>query len=113
MPKVTSKLQLTVPKAIADQYGIRPGDELEWVPAGESIRVELVRHKAKAGHELTTEERLALFDANTKWLDELQAEQLKEAKAKGTSLTRETRGWTREELYEDERGLPRGLPRRH
>jgi len=110
---VTSKLQLTVPKAIADQYGIRPGDELEWVPAGESIRVELVRHKAKAGHELTTEERLALFDANTKWLDELQAEQLKEAKAKGTSLTRETRGWTREELYEDERGLPRGLPRRH
>jgi bifunctional DNA-binding transcriptional regulator/antitoxin component of YhaV-PrlF toxin-antitoxin module len=104
---------LTVPKAIADQYGIRPGDELEWVPAGESIRVELVRHKAKAGHELTTEERLALFDANTKWLDELQAEQLKEAKAKGTSLTRETRGWTREELYEDERGLPRGLPRRH
>ncbi|MGD0271523.1 MAG: AbrB/MazE/SpoVT family DNA-binding domain-containing protein [Candidatus Sulfotelmatobacter sp.] len=113
MPKVTSKLQLTVPKAIADQYGIRPGDELEWVPAGESIRVELVRHKAKAGRELTTEERLALFDANTKWLDELQAEQLKEAKAKGTSLTRETRGWTREELYEDERGLPRGLPRRH
>ena len=113
MPKVTSKLQLTVPNAIADQYGIRPGDELEWVPAGESIRVELVRHKAKAGHELTTEERLALFDANTKWLDELQAEQLKEAKAKGTSLTRETRGWTREELYEDERGLPRGLPRRH
>jgi AbrB family looped-hinge helix DNA binding protein len=113
MPKVTSKLQLTVPKAIADQYGIRPGDELEWVPAGESIRVELVRHKAKAGHELTTEERLALFDANTKWLDELQAEQLKEAKAKGTSLTRETRGWTREELYEDERGLLRGLPRRH
>ena len=28
MAKVTSKLQLTVPKAIADQYGIRPGDEL-------------------------------------------------------------------------------------
>jgi bifunctional DNA-binding transcriptional regulator/antitoxin component of YhaV-PrlF toxin-antitoxin module len=25
MSKVTSKLQLTVPKAIADQYGIRPG----------------------------------------------------------------------------------------
>ena len=113
MPKVTSKLQLTVPKAIADQYGIRPGDELEWIPAGESIRVELVRHKAKTGHELTTEERLALFDANTKWLDELQAEQLKEAKAKGTRLTRETRGWTREELYDDERGVPRGFPRRH
>src|SRR5271165_6290880 len=63
MPKVTSKLQLTVPKAIADQYGIRPGDELEWIPAGDSIRVELVRSKAKAGPELTSEERLVLFDA--------------------------------------------------
>jgi AbrB family looped-hinge helix DNA binding protein len=108
MPKVTSKLQLTVPKKIAEQYGIHPGDELEWIPAGDSIRVELARRKAKAGHELTAKQRLALFDANTKWLDELQADQLKEAKAKGTRLTRETRGWTREELYED-----RGLPRRH
>ena len=105
---MTSKLQLTVPKKIADQYGIRPGDELEWIPAGESIRVELVRRKAKAGHELTTEERLALFDANMKWLDELQAEQLKDARAKGTRITRENRGWTREELYGD-----RGFPRRH
>jgi AbrB family looped-hinge helix DNA binding protein len=107
MAKVTSKLQLTVPKQIADQYGIRPGDELEWIPAGESIRVELVR-KPKPGHELTTKERLALFDANTKWLDELQADKLKQAKAKSMRITRENRGWTREELYED-----RGLPRRH
>ena len=107
MPKVTSKLQLTVPKRIADQYGIRPGDELEWIPEGQSIRVELLRKK-KSGHELTTKEKLAVFDANTKWLDELQANQLEEAKRKGTRVTRETRGWTREELYED-----RGLPRRH
>jgi len=105
---VTSKLQLTVPKAIADQYGIRPGDELEWIPAGESIRVELVRRKAKAGHELTTEERLALFDANMVRIDKLQAEELKKAKKKGMRITREDRGWTREELYED-----RGFPRRH
>jgi AbrB family looped-hinge helix DNA binding protein len=107
VPKVTSKLQLTVPKRIADQYGIRPGDELEWIPAGESIRVELVTRKGR-DRQLTAEQRLALFDANTKWLDELQAQQLKEAKAKGTRTTRENRGWTREELYED-----RGLPRRH
>jgi AbrB family looped-hinge helix DNA binding protein len=105
MPKVTSKLQLTVPKAIADQYGIRPGDELQWIPAGDSIRVELMR-KAKAGHQLTAKERLALFDANTKWLDELQADELREARAKGTRVSRETRGWTREDLYED-RGFPR------
>jgi bifunctional DNA-binding transcriptional regulator/antitoxin component of YhaV-PrlF toxin-antitoxin module len=111
MPKVTSKLQLTVPKAIADLYGIRPGDVLEWIPAGESIRVQLVTGKTKARHELTSEERLAIFDANTKWLDEIQAAQLKEEKAKGTRTTRENRGWTRDELYEDERGLPRGYPR--
>jgi AbrB family looped-hinge helix DNA binding protein len=111
MAKVTSKLQLTVPKAIADQYGIKPGDELKWVPAGESIRVELVRRKARSGHELTTDERVELFDANTKWLDEIQAEELKEAKAKGTRITRGNRGWTREELYDDDRGLPRGYPR--
>lgn len=68
--------------------------------------MELVRRKAKSGHELTVTERLALFDANTKWLDEIQAGQLRKARAAGTRLTRETRGWTREELYED-RGFPR------
>ena len=109
MPKVTSKLQLTVPKKIADQYGIHPGDELEWIPAGESIRVELVGRKAKAGQQLTAEERVALFDAGTKRLNELQAEELK--KNQGNRVTRETRGWTREELYNDDRGLPRGYPR--
>src|ERR1019366_6643409 len=109
MAKVTSKLQLTVPKAIADQYGIRPGEELEWIPAGESIRVELVRRKAKAGHPLTVEERLALFDAGMKRVDVLQAGELKENQ--GRRVTRENRGWTREDLYLDDRGLPRGFPR--
>ncbi len=108
MPKVTSKLQLTVPKKIADQYGIRPGDELEWVAAGESIRVELVRQKAKAGDGLTVAERLALFDANMKRVDKLQAADVKDAQSRGVRFTRESRGWTREELYED-----RGFPRRH
>ena len=109
MPKVTSKLQLTVPKAIADQYGIRPGDELKWIPAGESIRVELVRGKSKTGHELTVEERLALFDEGTERLDKLQAEELKQNQ--GKQVIRENRGWTREDLYNDDRGLPRGFPR--
>jgi hypothetical protein len=47
--------------------------------------VELVRRKAYAGHELTAEARV-LFNANTKRLDELQADQFKEAKAKGTPI---------------------------
>ncbi len=108
MPKVTSKLQLTVPKQIADQYGIRPGDELEWIPAGESIRVELVRHKAKAGHELTAEERVALFDAGMARADKLQAVELQANQGKPAPSDR---GWTREDLYNDDRGLPRGFPR--
>jgi AbrB family looped-hinge helix DNA binding protein len=107
MAKVTSKLQLTVPKAIADQYGIKPGDELEWVPAGDSIRVELVRDKA--AYQLTVEERLALFDAGMERVDKLQAEELKQNQ--GKRPTREERGWTRDDLYNDDRGLPRGFPR--
>jgi bifunctional DNA-binding transcriptional regulator/antitoxin component of YhaV-PrlF toxin-antitoxin module len=108
MPKVTSKLQLTVPKVIADQYGIRPGDELKWIPAGESIRVELVGRKASASHQLSAEERVALFDEGTKRLDKIQAERLRENRRKPAPTNR---GWTREDLYNDDRGLPRGFPR--
>jgi AbrB family looped-hinge helix DNA binding protein len=108
MPKVTSKLQLTVPKAIADQYGIRPGDELEWIPAGDGIRVELVRSRASASRQLTVEERLALLDAGMARVDRLQAAELK--KNRGKPAPRD-RGWRREDLYLDDRGLPRGLPR--
>ncbi len=108
MPKVTSKLQLTVPKKIADQYGIRPGDELEWIAAGDSIRVELVRHKAKSGQQLTAEERVALFDAGMARVDKLQAAELKANQGKPAPRHR---GWTREDLYNDDRGLPRGFPR--
>ena len=103
---MTSKLQLTVPKKIADQYGIRPGDELEWIPAGESIRVELVRRKARAGQQLSAEERMALFEANMERVDRLQAEQMKEARESNAPSMREKRGWTREELCED-RGFRR------
>jgi hypothetical protein len=82
-------------------------------PTANSIGVETLRRKARAGYRLTVEERLELFDAGTKRLDELQAEQRNEAKAKDTRITRENRGWTREELYNDDRGLPRGFPRRN
>jgi len=68
--------------------------------------VELVRRKAKAGQQLTAEERVALFDANMERVDRLQAEQLKEARESNAPSMREKHGWTREELYED-RGFPR------
>lgn len=108
---MTSKLQLTVPKAIAEKYGIRPGDHLEWIPAGKSIRVELARIEAAPVHRQSVNDWLASFKENVRWLNELQAGELEDARAKPAHLTRETRGWTREDLYNDERGLPRGFPR--
>ena len=103
MSKVTSKLQLTVPKIIADQYGIRPGDELQWTPAGESIRVSLARNGTKAEHKLTPKEKLELFDQGSRRLSKIHREQLKNAVR--SKAHRQDRGWTREELYD--RGFPR------
>lgn len=108
MPKVTSKLQLTVPKAIADQYGIRPGDELNWIPAGDSIRVELSRRRANSGQQLSVEERLAIFDTGMDRVDKLQAKELKKNRGKSAP---HNRGWAREALYDNDRGVPRGFPR--
>jgi bifunctional DNA-binding transcriptional regulator/antitoxin component of YhaV-PrlF toxin-antitoxin module len=96
MAKVTSKLQLTLPKAIADQYRIRPGDDLEWLPAGEAIRV-VKRRAAKKPEPATLQGRLQLFDQAT------ARQRKRQGGARAGSQT--GRGWTREELYE--RGLSR------
>ena len=96
MAKVTSKLQLTLPKVIADQYQIRPGDELDWQPAGEVIRV-VKRGGAQAARPASREWRLELFDQAT-------ARQAKRARAQKAARPKE-RGWTREDLYD--RGLSR------
>jgi AbrB family looped-hinge helix DNA binding protein len=102
MSKVTSKLQLTVPKAIADQYGIRPGDELRWTPAGEGIRIELGRIASTAARELTAEEKLHLFDRGSERLNRIQKEVLGNTR-RGAPV--KARGWRREDLYD--RGFPR------
>jgi AbrB family looped-hinge helix DNA binding protein len=99
MSKVTSKLQITIPKAVAELYGIRPGDDLEWVPAGESVRlVPAGRTRAAA----SIEERLALFDQAT----ERQRSRERESAADSPAPVSNTaqRGWTREDLYD--RGRP-------
>ena len=38
MATVTSRFQVTVPKAVPNRYGIRAGDESEWIPASDPIR---------------------------------------------------------------------------
>ena len=87
MSKVTSKLQVTVPKALAERYGIDPGDEIEWEAAGDVIRV--VPPRRQSAHDLAA--RLRLFD---------QATARQKARERGRTRTRaKARGWTREELY--------------
>jgi len=88
--KVTSKLQVTVPKAIAEQYGIRPGDDIQWVPAGEAIRVVPPGRQRSMG-DLAL--RLKLFDAAT---DRQRVRQARPPRRRATRI----RGWKREDLYD-------------
>jgi AbrB family looped-hinge helix DNA binding protein len=87
MAKVTSKYQVTVPKAIADQYGIRPGDEIDWTPAGDVIRVIPPGKRAEPGDR---ESRLRLYD---------QATQRQQRRRPSKAKQPKDRGWTREDLY--------------
>lgn len=93
MARVTSKLQVTIPKAIAQRYEIRPGSDIDWLPAGDAIRVV-----PNAGHQGGPDRgrRLQVFDAATKRLGSLTLVDVIEPDISG-------RGWRREDLYE--RGL--------
>jgi len=88
MAKVTSKYQVTVPRTIADRYHIRPGDEIDWVAAGEVIRVI---PPGKDHAEDDRELRLRLFDQATE-------RQRRRTSSRKTQQPRD-RGWGREDLY--------------
>ncbi len=112
MAKVTSKLQLTLPKAIAVQYRICPGDNLDWLPAGEAIRV--VKRDASEAVEAATaaatiaatiKERLQLFDQATARQRKRQAAAGRQSSRTRIQSSGQDRGWTREEIYQ--RGLSR------
>ncbi len=108
MAKVTSKRQLTLPKAIADQYGIRAGDELDFVPAGDTIRVTPARRCSRGRKLRSVEERLRLFDQATQRQRRREAEppEVRPATEEKPPQPHELeRGWRREDLYT--RGLPR------
>ena len=84
---MTSKLQVTVPKALAAQYELEPGAEVEWEAGGDAIR--LVPAGRRRGDPAT---RLKLFDRATARQRSRQA---------GAELAPEPeRGWTREDLYD-------------
>jgi len=90
MSKITSRYRVTIPKALANQLGIRPGDEVEWEVVGDEFRVRLARAKEPR----SVEDRLKSFNETTKRIAAYQ----KKRGLKGS------RDWTREDLYYD-RGL--------
>lgn len=98
MSKVTSKRQVTIPKEIADQFGISPGDEIAWQPAGDVIRVV---PPGDVREPLDREARLRLFDQAT----ERQKERESRRRATGPPVPAPSadRGWKREDLYERDR----------
>lgn len=104
MSKVTSKLQVTLPKAIATRYGVAPGSDLVFEPAGESIRVLVAHEAGLAQAGLSIEDKQTLFAAATA----RQAARNRRARAAGVSKSRKaasgaTRGWSREDLYTRDR----------
>ena len=94
MSRVTSKLQVTVPKALAERYGIRPGDDIRFEGAGEHIRV-IPAGMVLLDASLDVEERLRLFDAAT--------DRQRQRESGRPRCHSSTRGWTREGLYENGR----------
>jgi AbrB family looped-hinge helix DNA binding protein len=92
MAKVTSKLQVTIPKAIATRHSIEPGDEVVWTDAGDAIRLVPVEQYSYG--QAAIEDRL-------KWFDDATARQRhRESIAPLTAAAPGAdRGWTREELY--------------
>ncbi len=98
MAKVTSKLQVTIPKHIADQYGIAPGDDVEFVPAGDAIRL-VPPGRRMSEPKLSVAERLRLFDESR------ERQRLREKELRSPATPPAERGWRREDLYT--RGKPR------
>jgi bifunctional DNA-binding transcriptional regulator/antitoxin component of YhaV-PrlF toxin-antitoxin module len=89
MAKVTSKYQVTVPRAIVQRYSIRPGDDIASVAAGDVIRVVPSTGQVMAEDR---ESKLRLFD---------QATERHRRRPPASKTTRTGgRGWRREDLYE-------------
>jgi bifunctional DNA-binding transcriptional regulator/antitoxin component of YhaV-PrlF toxin-antitoxin module len=89
MAKVTGKLQITLPKALADRCGIRVGDELDLRAAGRSIQIDK-RHDREAAQ--VRRDRLAHFDQAT------ARQRHRQRRSRGSAPA--ARGWTRDELYD-------------
>lgn len=100
MTRITSKLQVSIPKALADRLGLRPGDDLDWEAAGDTLRARAAA--AALPHGTAIEARLAAFDAATDRQVARQRVASKRPKADASNEPKRppARGWTREDLYD-------------
>ena len=88
MSRITSKLQVTIPKHLAELFGLGPGDEIQWVPDAGTLRILLPGSRTS----LTVEERLSRFDQ--------ASERIRRGATALPGTELRDRGWTREELHE-------------
>ena len=99
MVKVTSKLQVTVSKALAAELEIRPGDEVDWAVSGNGLRVTRSRDRRQP---LDLATRLRLFDQAT------DRQRLREHNAQPIRPGSD-RGWSREDLHDRMYGTVRAV----
>ena len=90
MAKVTSKLQITVPKALAAELDLQPGDDIDWAINGNGLRVTPSKARREV-FDLAT--RLRQYDHATDRQRRRQQD-VRLAPADGD------RGWSREDLYD-------------
>ena len=88
---MTSKLQVTIPKVIAERYAIEPGSDVFFEPAGETIRVRLSEPARPAAGAAR---RLELFDRAT------ERQLARETAEPWPTPVERDRDWRREDLYD-------------
>ena len=80
---------------MAEQLGIKPGDEVDWEVAGDVLRVVPVAKRKRGALKNSSALRLRFFDQATR-------RQTQREKSLDPAFLRDAkagRGWTREDLY--------------
>jgi antitoxin PrlF len=89
--RLTSQGQITVPKAIRDALGARPGDDLEFVPRGRELIVEVRPRHSVLDFAGLASDAAARIPATAAELDDLIARGMAgDAVARATSGRRKT-----------------------
>ena len=69
---VTTKGQVTIPKALREQFGIRPGAKVDFVAAADGIRLRKVVDRSRQDTVLGCLKRELSGRTSGEWLEELR-----------------------------------------